>query len=63
MPGIMAHIFDYSSWRGRVRWMSEFQDSLVSIVSSRTVSYIERACLKQTPAGPWKEQATPRCEE
>lgn len=41
----------------------EFQDSLVSTVSSKTVSYTERACLKQTLAGPWKEQATPGCEE
>lgn len=42
---------------------SEFEDSLVSTVSSRTVSYIERVCLKQTLTEPQKEQALPGCEE
>jgi hypothetical protein len=42
-PGILAHIFNPSTWEAAGKWISEFEASLVYKVSSRTAGAIQRS--------------------
>ena len=41
-PGVVAHTFESQHLRGRGRWISEFEASMVYRVSSRTARAIQR---------------------
>ena len=41
-PGILAHIFNPSTWEAAGKWISEFEASLVYKVSSRTAGATQR---------------------
>jgi hypothetical protein len=60
MPGVVAQAFSPSTPGGRGRWISEFKDSLVYKVSSRTARAIQRNPVSKNKKKKQKTKQNPK---